>query len=145
MLLSLGSITRLHKGKLMNTSKFAKLGLAFAATVAIVFSFAQTGNHSQHRPGTKPQTGSKGGGMHMDMAKCMADMKAGTAKLDKLAAKMNSAKGAAKIDATAAVVNEMLAQRKQMDTMCMQMMSHMSGSHGGAKPGTGTGGHKHGG
>jgi len=66
----------------------------------------------------------------MDMKQCMADMAKGQAKLADLAAKMNATQGAERIDATTATVNEMVAQEKAMQEMCMAMMANM-GPEGG--------------
>ena len=98
--------------------------LVFASVTAYTQSSAHRHNHSAGRQAAPMAMNMP----MMDMEKCMADMKAGSARLDALAAKMNNASGADKIDAIAAVVNEMLAQKKKMDEMCMQMMSHMSNS-----------------
>src|SRR4051812_35089979 len=115
----------------MKLTSINKPVIALAALVSIVGAYAQSGGHAQHHTKTAPQTKTQmRAGMampmaDMDMAKCMADMKAGAAKLADLAAMMNSCKGLDKIDATAGVVNEMLAEQKKCDAMCMQMMSHM--------------------
>jgi len=107
----------------------SKLIIGLAALTLVNGAFAQTPmQHGGMKPAAPMQgMGMMKMGMGMDMKKCMADMKAGAAKLDDLAAMMNACKGQDKINATAAVVNEMLAQKKKMDAMCMQMMSHMSG------------------
>ena len=71
---------------------------------------AQTHNHNHGHKRAQEKPASMM--MHMDMAKCMADMKAGQAKLDDLVAKMNAASAVDKAEATAAVVAEMARQQK---------------------------------
>jgi hypothetical protein len=117
--------------KITHPSKLG-FGLVAFAAIAGALAQAQAPQHQDHKPGAAtPQHG--GMMMPMDMGKHMAGMNAANAKLNALTIKMNAVRGAAKTDATAAVVTELVSQKKQMQDMCMMMMSHMGGTgHDGA-------------
>ena len=94
---------------------------------------AQTPHTPQHAATakTKPAAGmdAKCQAMMAERDKMMTEMKAADQRLDDLVAKMNATSGAEKTDATAAVVNEMVTQRRAMQSgmakMQQDMMGHM--------------------
>lgn len=94
---------------------------------------AQTPHPAQHTATAKakPAAGmdAKCQAMMAERDKMMTEMKAADQRLDDLVSKMNAASGPEKTDATAAVVNEMVTQRRAMQSgmakMQQDMMGHM--------------------
>lgn len=64
--------------------------------------------------------------MMQQMQTMQQQMKTMDDRLDKLVAGMNAASGPERVDAMAAVINELVNQRKQMETMMPAMMQHMT-------------------
>src|SRR5512140_956873 len=108
-------------------------GCAALMMTAVPGIAAQTPHTAQHAATAKakPAAGmdAKCQAMMAERDKMMTEMKAADQRLDDLVAKMNAASGTEKADATATVVNEMVTQRRAMQSgmakMQQDMMGHM--------------------
>lgn len=119
--------------QMKRTVMTAVAGCAALMMSAVPGIAAQAPHTAQHAATAKakPAAGmdAKCQAMMAERDKMMTEMKAADQRLDGLVAKMNAAAGAEKTDATAAVVNEMVTQRRAMQsgmmTMQHDMMAHM--------------------
>lgn len=109
--------------------------------IALVTLFLSTQALAAQQPGQQAPRDSMGRGMTMGMdMKQMRMMDSMNLRLDTLMGRMNGATGNAKVTAMAQVLNELVAQRRVMQTHMRQMMRSHGAMMGGpmmeAKPDT---------
>ena len=96
------------------------------AAVLASLCFSAQGLAAQQPPRHAPRDSAAQATMMTNMQQHMRMMDSANARLDSLVERMNRASGNAKVSAMAQVINELVAQRRTMQTHMRQMMR----SHG---------------